>query len=272
MSKIAFVTGASRGIGRATALAFAKAGYHVAITAREFDNTASTKYKITNNSYAEGSLLQTVKLIEDFGVEALAIRMDLLSSHSVNRAVEKVLKHFGNVDVVVNNAIYQEPKLNDALLSLTPNTIENVAKAYIFSPLQIIQTIIPPMIKNGGGCIINITSGAGETDPPISAANGGWGYAYGAGKAAISRLSGVISIEHENDRIRAFTVNPGIVNTETLRATLSENDIKKLGQSVAQPSEIADVIVWVAQHADNRFLYKTIDAQRLARRLSAINS
>ncbi|GAC14510.1 SDR family NAD(P)-dependent oxidoreductase [Aliiglaciecola lipolytica] len=272
MSKIALITGASRGIGRATALAFAAAGYNIAITAREFDNTDSVKHKITNNSYAEGSLVETAKLIEKTGVDILAIRMDLLSSQSVNDAIVQVFNQFGGVDVLINNAIYQGPTLNDSLLSLTSETLEKVAKAYFYAPLQITQAVIPSMVQKGSGCIINITSGAGEINPPVAAADGGWGYAYGAGKAAVSRLSGIINIEHGHEGVRAFTVNPGIVNTETLRATISEQDIKKLGQSVALPSDVADLLLWIAQHAGVDLQHKTIDAQRLSSSLSAVNN
>jgi len=265
MAKVAFITGASRGIGRAVAIAFAKAGYQVAITARELDNGNNNRHKITKTSYAAGSLLDTAKAIEACGSEALALQMDLLCQDSIRMAVEQVLKHFGAVDVLINNAIYQGPDLNVPLLALTPQTLENVAKAYIYAPVQIAQKLIPHMLQRKAGCIINITSGAGEKDPPIPASEGGWGYAYGAGKAAVSRLSGIISIEHGKQGIRAFTVNPGVVNTETLRATLGEKGVKALGQSIAEPEQIASVLVWIADNNEaDKWQCRTIDAQKLA--------
>lgn len=265
MSKVVLISGASRGIGRASALAFAKAGYRVAVTARKLDNTAGPRHRITSTGYAQGSLQETVKMIEKQGGEAFAVPMDLLSRDSVKCALEAVLAQFGNVDVVINNAIYQGPDLNAPLLDLTPQTLENVARAYISAPVQIAQTLIPLMLRQGSGCIINITSGAGEKDPPIPASMGGWGYAYGAGKAAVSRLSGIISREHGREGIRAFTVNPGVVNTETLRQTIGEKGVKGLGQSVAEPSQIADVLLWITDNAKaDKLQYKTIDAQRLA--------
>ncbi len=270
MKKVAFITGASRGIGRATALAFAQAGYNVAITAREFDNNTHQQHKITNTSYAIGSLLDTVKAIESCGSEALAIRMNLLDPDSIQAAMEQVLTHFGQVDVLINNAIYQGPDLNVPLLELTPQTLEKVAKGYIYAPVQIVQHIIPNMLERSDGCIINITSGAGETNPPIAAINGGWGYAYGAGKAAVSRLAGIIDIEHGKQGIRAFTVNPGVVNTETLRATLGDRGVKALGKSMAEPEEIAQVLVWLADNDKADTLRKnTIDAQQLAQTIKA---
>lgn len=270
MSKIAFISGASRGIGRSTALAFAKAGYRIAITARELDSAASQQNKISNTSFASGSLKETANMIEALGAEVIALKMDLLSYDSVDAAIQQVIKHFGTIDVVINNAIYQGPDLNASLLDLTQETLEKVARGYISAPVQISQAVLPGMLKQKSGCIINITSGAGEKDPPISASRGGWGYAYGAGKAAVSRLSGIISREHGHEGIRAFTVNPGVVNTETLRATIGDQGIKGLKQAVAQPEEIADVLLWIADNSDaDTMQYSTIQAQKLARELSA---
>lgn len=269
MKKVAFITGASRGIGRATALAFAQAGYNIAITARELDNNSHPRNKITDTSYATGSLVETLDAIKAFGCDALALQMDLLCSDSIQAAVEDTLKYFGKIDVLINNAIYQGPDLNVPLLELTPQTLEKVAKGYIYAPVQIVQHIIPNMLERSNGCIINITSGAGETNPPIAAINGGWGYAYGAGKAAVSRLSGIIDIEHGKQGIRAFTVNPGVVNTETLRATLGDRGVKALGKSMTEPKNIAQVLVWLADNpAADSLRHCTIDAQQLANKIN----
>ncbi|SEL14088.1 hypothetical protein SAMN05216262_106114 [Colwellia chukchiensis] len=266
MTQVALITGASRGIGRATALAFAKAGYQVAITARELDS--SEKHKISASSYASGSLRATEQMITAQGGQALALTMDLLSAESVDKAIKQVLAHFGAIDVVINNAVYQGPDLNAPLMALTPETLDKIARAYIAAPVQISQAVLPAMLAKQNGCIINITSGAGEKDPPITAEQGGWGYAYGAGKAAVSRLSGIISREHGQQGIRAFTVNPGVVNTETLRATIGEQGIKGLGQAVAEPEVIANALLWLAQDsAADALQYQTIQAQKLARDL-----
>lgn len=268
MSKVAFITGASRGIGRATAIAFAKAGYRVACTARDLGNTALPQFNLMNTSHAGAGLQETAKKIHELSGEVLMVQMDLLSRESVELAIAQTFAHFGCIDVVINNAIYQGPDLNAPLLDLTPQTLENVARAYISAPFQIVQTLIPPMLKQGSGCFINITSGAGEQDPPIPASKGGWGYAYGAGKAAVSRLSGVICREHGEQGIRAFTVNPGVVNTETLRTTIGEQGIKGLAQSIVEPELIAEVLLWIADNPDaDNMQYQTIDAQRLARHL-----
>jgi 3-oxoacyl-[acyl-carrier protein] reductase len=268
MSKIAFISGASRGIGRSTALSFAKAGYRLAITARELGSVTTQPNKALSTSEVSGSLKETARMIEELGADVIAIKMDLLSSDSVDAAIDQVIKHFGTIDVVINNAIYQGAGLNASLSDLTQETLERVARAYICAPVQITQAVLPSMLKQKSGCIINITSGAGETDPPIPASRGGWGYAYGAGKAAVSRLSGIISREHGHQGIRAFTVNPGVVNTETLRATIGDQGIKGLKKSVAEPEVIADVLLWIAENPSaDAMQYTTIQAQALARDL-----
>ncbi|WP_372760344.1 SDR family NAD(P)-dependent oxidoreductase [Pseudoalteromonas sp.] len=264
MSKVAFITGASRGIGRATAIAFAKAGYRVAITARELDNELSAQS-------TKGSLTQTAKMMQQAGGEVLALPMDLLDFNSVASVLKQVLQQFGKIDVVINNAIYQGAGLNAALLDVTQQTLENVARGYIGAPVQIAQAVLPSMLAQHSGCIINITSGAGEKDPPIPASKGGWGYAYGAGKAAVSRLSGIICREHGHQGIRAFTVNPGVVNTETLRATIGDIGIQGLQQAVAEPETIAEVLLWIAENtAADELQYRTIAAQKLARELNLL--
>lgn len=269
MSKVAFISGASRGIGRSTALAFAKAGYRLAITARELDSKQSQKNNVSRTNFASGCLKETARMIETIGADVIALKMDLLNVDSVDAAIHQVIKHFGTIDVVINNAIYQGPELNASLLDLTQETLENVARGYIGAPVQISQAVLPVMLKQKSGCIINITSGAGEKDPPIPASRGGWGYAYGAGKAAVSRLSGIINREHGHEGIRAFTVNPGVVNTETLRETIGDQGIKGLKQSVAQPEEIAEVLLWIANNYDADVMqYTTIQAQKLARDLN----
>lgn len=262
MSKVAFISGASRGIGRATAIAFAKAGYRVAITARELDSEVAQQS-------TQGSLKQTAQMMDQLGCEVIALKMDLLDFNSVASALKPVFEHFGKIDVVVNNAIYQGAGLNASLLDVTQQTLEKVARGYIGAPVQIAQAVLPSMLAQQSGCIINITSGAGEKDPPIPASKGGWGYAYGAGKAAVSRLSGIICREHGHQGIRAFTVNPGVVNTETLRATIGDQGIKGLQQAVAEPDEIGNVLLWIADNsAADELQYSTISAQKLARELN----
>ena len=131
MTKVAFITGASRGIGRETALAFARAGFDVAISARTLQEGENTSHRLCDAQGVplSGSLNSTAAAIRELGREALVVTMDLLDSASVLAAGQAVLAAFGRVDVLVNNAIYQGNDLNDAFMTLQPQTMERVFKS-----------------------------------------------------------------------------------------------------------------------------------------------
>lgn len=267
MSKIAFVTGASRGIGRATALAFARNGYDLAISARSIDDGSRHEHEVVaaDGTLLTGSLRSTAAAIEALGRKVWLVPLDLLDESSPKKAVEQIEKECGHVDVLVNNAIYQGSDLNSAFLDLNPETLDRVHRGYVLGPVTLTQGIAKLMVKQGAGVIVNVSSGAGEHNPPVPADKGGWGYAYGAGKAAVSRLAGIINVELGSKGLRAYTLNPGVVATEALKATIGDQGIAALG-GMASPAEVpAEVIFWLA-HSDHagRYTKKTVDAQRTA--------
>lgn len=267
MTKVAFITGASRGIGRETALAFARAGFDVAISARTVEEGESTTHRLCDAQGVPlaGSLNSTAAAIRALGRKALVVPMDLLDSTSVLAAGQAVLAAFGRIDVLINNAIYQGRDLNSAFMSLQPQTMERVFQGYVLAPLLLTQTVLPGMLERGAGVVINVTSGAGEGDPPVAAVDGGWGYAYGAGKAAVSRVSGVLVAELGKQGIRAFTLNPGVVTTDALKATIGENGLLAMRIGTAPPQVPAEVMVWLATNTQAaRFQRRTIAAQAFA--------
>lgn len=267
MSKVAFITGGSRGIGRETALAFARAGFDVAISARTLEEGETHAHSL---AYADGrplggSLAETAAAIRALGREAFAVRMDLLDEQSVRGAAAAVLERFGRVDVLVNNAIYQGSDLNLPFMSLGVDTLQRVFQGYVMAPVVLTQCLLPAMLAQGGGTVINVSSGAGESDPPVAAGKGGWGYAYGAGKAAVSRLSGVLAAEFGDQGILAYTINPGVVTTEALRATIGEQGVLAMRKGVAPPEVPAAVLCWLATSADApAFQRRTIQVQAFA--------
>lgn len=249
MTKTAFVTGASRGIGRAIALELADSGYDVAISARKVDDHLKT----------------TAEEIESLGRRSLMVSLDLLDRNSLQSASDSVLSNLGQLDVLVNNAIYQGDDLNSELMDLSVETLDRVFKGYFVGPLELTRAFLPAMARRQKGVIVNITSGAGESDPPVPATKGGWGYAYGAGKAAVSRLAGIINVEFGGRGIRAYTVNPGVVLTETLKATIGDRGIAALGGNAAPPSVPAKVVSWlVGIDQEARFTKRTVQAQKIA--------
>jgi NAD(P)-dependent dehydrogenase (short-subunit alcohol dehydrogenase family) len=105
------------------------------------------------------------------------------------------------------------------------------------------------MIAQGGGKIINVGSGAGQYDPPMAANQGGWGFAYGASKAGMGRLSGVINREWGHKGLLAFSVNPGFVNTEAAQATLGLDAELSKKYGATTPEAIAASLVWLVSDA-----------------------
>ena len=267
MNKVAFITGASRGIGRATALAFARAGFDVAISARTLEEGESHQHALRNpdGTPLAGSLGETAAAIRELGREVFVVRMDLLDGDSVCAACAAVLEHFGRIDVLVNNAIYQGSDLNLPFLELEADTLLRVYQGYLLAPFLATRAVLPQMLERGDGVIINGAAGAGESDPPVAAGRGGWGYAYGAGKATVSRLSGVLSTELGERGIRAFTLNPGVVTTEALKATIGDKGVIALRGGVAPPEVPAQVMLWLATAAEaGQFQKRTIAAQPFA--------
>lgn len=267
MAKIALVTGASRGIGRATAISLARQGYDVAVSARALGKGARHEHQVVaaDGTALTGDLEATAAAVEALGRKAWRIPLDLLSEDSIRRAIEQISRECGRLDVLVNNAIYQGADLNSPFLELTSDTLERVSRGYVSGPLLLTQGIARLMIKQGGGAIINITSGAGESNPPVAASKGGWGYAYGTGKAAVSRLAGIINVELGSQGLRAYTVNPGVVTTEALKATIGDKGIAALGGHAAPPEVPAEVIRWLAhEDIEGRHTRHTIQAQKFA--------
>ena len=268
MNKVAFITGASRGIGRETALAFARAGFDLAISARSLDEGESHVHGLRNpdGTALPGSLNGTAAEIRELGCKVLVVPMDLLDSDSVLAASEAVFAEYGRVDVLVNNAIYQGSDLNLPFMALQPETLQRVFQGYVLTPFLLTRAVVGKMLEQGGGVVINVTSGAGETDPPVAAGKGGWGYAYGAGKAAVSRLSGILSVELGEQGIRAYTLNPGVVTTEALRATIGDKGVIALRAGSAPPEVPAAVMLWLAtDEAARDYQRQTIHCQPFAR-------
>ena len=267
MNKVAFITGASRGIGRETALAFARAGFDVALSARTLEEGETHAHALTHadGRPLAGSLAATAAAVRALGREALAVRMDLLDEDSVRGAASAVLEHFGRIDVLVNNAIYQGADINAPFMALDVDGLQRMFQGYVVAPVLLTQCLLPAMLAQGGGTVINVSSGAGESDPPVAAGKGGWGYAYGAGKAAVSRLSGVLAAEFGERGIRAYTVNPGVVATEALHATIGDRGVVALRNGVAPPEVPAAVLCWLATAVEAaRFQRRTIQAQPFA--------
>ena len=250
-SPVVFVTGASRGIGAATAIAFAKAGWRVVIAARtlQAQQEQSHQLRYADGQLLQGSLSETAKAIQATGAEVLMQSMDLMDTHSMDLAIEAALKHYGRIDVLINNAVYQDREVNAMLLDLDDDALQRSLLGNVVAPFHMAKKVLPHMISQGGGKIINVGSGAGQYDPPMAANQGGWGFAYGASKAGLGRLAGCINREWGHAGVVAFSVNPGFVNTEAAQATLGLDAELSQRYGATTPEAIAASLLWLASDA-----------------------
>lgn len=245
---VVFVTGASRGIGAATALAFGAAGWRVAVGARTVDEGQQLGHQLRHRdgSSLGGSLGTTTAALRSIGAESFAHPMDLLDGASLDAALDAVLSHFGRVDLLINNAVYQDREINALLCDLDEAALQRTLQGNVIAPFRLVRRLLPTFVAQGGGQIINVCSSAGQRNPPLPADKGGWGFGYGASKAALARLAGVIHCEYGAQGVRAFSVNPGVVATEALYATLGKGSDLAQRYGAATPSAIAAALLWLA--------------------------
>jgi NAD(P)-dependent dehydrogenase (short-subunit alcohol dehydrogenase family) len=167
--KVALVTGASRGVGAATAVALAEAGCSVAVAAR---STRDTPQK------TPGTLDETIEKIEKYGARALAVPTNLINEDEVVAMVERTAAHFGRLDILVNNAAITFPGDLDIEKKRYDLTMNVDARA----PMVAIRTAVPHLRSAGGGAICNISSVAALMPIPTL-------MVYGMAKAALEHLT-----------------------------------------------------------------------------------
>lgn len=183
----ALITGASSGIGKATALAFAEAGIDVALVSR-----------------SEQKLAAVAKTATEIGVEAKAFTLDLACVSQVQAKIQAIALEFGNIDILVNNAgMGYTANLSDTPLE----DWQQVINLNLTSAFQCMMGILPEMRQRGTGTIINVASIAAKQ------AFAGWG-AYCVSKAGLLSLSQTLAQEERVHGIRVTAICPGSVNTE----------------------------------------------------------
>ena len=216
--KVTLITGGSRGIGRATAIMFARAGSHVAINYR------------TDKAKAE----QTAKEVEVHGVHALRVPADISNKDQVDGMVKKVMERFGRLDVLVNNAGIWEYNPID---SMQAKQLKRTIDINLYGTYYPIMAAVPAMIRQQSGCIINISSTAGQRGEAYYSP-------YGTTKGAVISLTKSLASELAHHNIRVNCVAPGWVETDMSRDALSGPDKDKIFQTiplgrVADPDELA---------------------------------
>jgi NAD(P)-dependent dehydrogenase (short-subunit alcohol dehydrogenase family) len=272
--RVALVTGASRGIGKAVAVYLARAGFDVAIGARSVHEGEVREHSSTLKRSATeplpGSLDSTAALIEETGRRALSVYLDLLDRASLGAAVATVLERWGRVDVLVNNGRYVGPGHMDLFLDTPVDLHEKHLEANVLAPIILTKLVLPHMLERGEGYIVNVASGAGTMDPPVAAGQaGGWGLGYGMSKGALHRLAGILTVELGDRGIVAYNLSPGFVATERMAI-----DMGAFGFDASQgapPDVVGAVVAWLVTTPEGRALNGTwVEAQDVCRELGLL--
>lgn len=222
--RVALVTGGTSGIGRATAVAFARAGANVVVAGRR---------------ESEGH--ETVRLAREAGAEASFFRADVSREADVRALVDHTVQRFGRLDIAFNNAGVE---LVQPVVESTPEEFRRVLDTNVLGVLLSMKHQIPAMLRAGGGSIVNTSSVAGSVGLPGTAV-------YGASKAAVNQLTRVAALELARQNIRVNSVSPAAIDTDMFdRFSGSPQNREAIGQMhpvgrIGRAQEVADTVVFL---------------------------
>ncbi len=212
--KIALITGGSRGIGKAIALALAEEGVNVAITGRN-----------------EEKLKAVVQEIEQKGVKSAYAVFDITSKTEVYGALEKLQKDFGKIDVLVNNAGIAA---FGGILEMEDEKWEEIVKTNLFGAYYVVKAVVPSMVERKTGDIINISSTAGLKGNAMTSA-------YSASKFGLIGMSESMMLELRKQNIRVTTLMPSTIASDMSKEVLKITDGNP--EKVLQPEDFAELVV-----------------------------
>jgi 3-oxoacyl-[acyl-carrier protein] reductase len=264
MRKVALVTGATRGIGKACALSLARQGYDVVVTGRtvkEGEGRVLMPYAKDGKETSvpvPGSLETTVRAVEALGREVMPITMDLLDRGSLDRLVKQTLDSWGRIDVLVNNAIYQGAGTMSPFAEFTFDQFYKIVLGDLVNQAYLTRLVLPGMIAQGSGVIVNLTSNAGIYRPKLTPDKGGWGFVYGSAKSGFHRIAEFVHLEHAKNGIIAFNVEPGFTVTEVLTTLFGPTAGTDYGRAGVMPDVTGNVVAWLATQPEARELSGTL--------------
>ena len=224
MSKVAFVTGATRGIGKRIAITLAENGFDICLNYRkENDELINTKKEIENNN-----------------VKCFTVQGDVSNFDDCKKMTEEIIKEFGKIDVLVNNAGITKDTL---LMRMSKEDFESVIDVNLVGTFNVTKNVIPSMMKARSGKIINISSVVGITG------NAGQTN-YAASKAGIIGFTKSLAKEIGSRNIQVNAVAPGFIETqmtEVLNDTVKEEALKAIPlKRLGSTQDVANLVKFLA--------------------------
>ena len=227
-------------MGAGTAVQFARAGYDVALTARD-----------------QSRLDRVADEVRGEGGRALPLASDLTDRDSISAFADAALTEFGRCDVVCNIGIYQGSGGRQLVMDTELDELLVSFEADVVAPVLLCRRALPSMLEAGAGTIVNMSSSSVFLDPPGTVHENGWSFAYVGAKAALDQLAGIVNVELGSRGIRAFNVEPGFV---AYGDDLDDALRRYPGVPVSPPEAIGPAILWlVREAAATRLLSKRVD-------------
>jgi 3-oxoacyl-[acyl-carrier protein] reductase len=225
-NQVVIVTGASRGLGRTTALALAEAGAHVIVTARNAEPDDAN------------SIHATAERIEAQGGSAMAVAVDVSDQLNILNMVREVLARYGRIDALINNAGLMGGELT--FTEVTPAFWREIITTNLWGAFLCCQAILPAMLRQSSGVIVNITSGA-------AVRTGFLNIPYGVSKAGLDRLTLGMADELKDNGIACVSLSPPVSATDTVRAIYPDQRVEDWA---APPEHTAQAICRLLERGD----------------------